>query len=160
MIVTRHGDLLDAKGVIVHGCNSCGVMGSGVALQIKNKWPEAFESYRNFLQNHREHYCNSPLGLIAYSYPETSVWVANMITQQHFGRDKNKVYVDYEAIKTGFKSLNSDLKLQNRLSMKPITTVNFPLIGCGLGNGNWKIISEIIDEELDDSLEKVLWLQD
>jgi O-acetyl-ADP-ribose deacetylase (regulator of RNase III) len=35
MIETRKGSLLDATGIIVHGCNCQGVMGSGVALAIK-----------------------------------------------------------------------------------------------------------------------------
>lgn len=45
MIQTKYGDLLSSKGIIVHGVNSQGVMGSGVAKQIKDKWPEAYGSY-------------------------------------------------------------------------------------------------------------------
>ena len=37
MIQYKKGDLLSVtKGIIAHGCNAQGVMGSGVALQIKN----------------------------------------------------------------------------------------------------------------------------
>lgn len=40
MIEYRKGNLLDiTSGVIVHGCNMRGVMGSGVALAIRNKYP-------------------------------------------------------------------------------------------------------------------------
>jgi O-acetyl-ADP-ribose deacetylase (regulator of RNase III) len=43
------GDLLDQKtDVIAHQVNCLGVMGAGVALQIKNKWPEVYEGYKNF----------------------------------------------------------------------------------------------------------------
>ena len=46
MIETRKGNLLEqTKGVIIHGCNCQGVMSSGIALQIRNKWPGVFETY-------------------------------------------------------------------------------------------------------------------
>ena len=37
-IIYKQGDLLEAEEVvIVHGCNAQGVVGSGVALAIRNK---------------------------------------------------------------------------------------------------------------------------
>ena len=40
------GDLLGAtQKVIIQGCNAQGVMGSGVAKVIRERWPEVFETY-------------------------------------------------------------------------------------------------------------------
>lgn len=41
-----HGDLFAVNsGIILHGCNSHGVMGSGVAKTFKKLYPEAFKKY-------------------------------------------------------------------------------------------------------------------
>lgn len=151
MIQTKYGDLLESKGMICHGCNSRGVMGSGVALQIRNKWPHVYEEYRNALISY-QNLGLDPMGKVIMVGVGSDAVVANIITQRNYGRDKNKVYVDYDAVIKGFKTLNHHLKA------RPLT-VNFPLIGCGLAGGDWRIISDIIDEELDDKLEKILWLR-
>ena len=42
----RKGDLLKTEiPYIAHGCNAQGVMGSGVAKVIREKWPLAFQVY-------------------------------------------------------------------------------------------------------------------
>lgn len=156
MIITKYGDLLEAKGVIVHGCNAHGVMGSGVAKQIKAKWPEAYRLY------YTRTYMVSKvmlMGRIPSVLDKEGNLIVNMITQMHYGRDPNIVYVDYEAVRKGFHRLNFELLEYIRDGHWYANTVNFPLIGCGLANGSWRIISKIIDSELDDSLTKVLWLQ-
>lgn len=142
-IITKRGDLLQAKGVIVHGCNAQGVMGSGVAAQIRKKWPKAYEVYRRM---------DMELGLVSFAVVEYGVTVANAITQEFYGRD-GKVYADYLAIRSAFAAINIVASNEGE------TVVNFPLIGCGLAGGDWDVVSKIIDEELDDTLEKVLWVQ-
>lgn len=37
------------RGIVVHGVNCQGVMGSGVALAIRTKWPQIFESYKKIM---------------------------------------------------------------------------------------------------------------
>ena len=32
--------------ILLHVCNDEGVMGSGIALQVKETWPSAFEAYK------------------------------------------------------------------------------------------------------------------
>lgn len=47
-IQAAHGDLTLQDGVdaIVNTVNCVGVMGKGIALQFKNKWPENFDRYQ------------------------------------------------------------------------------------------------------------------
>jgi O-acetyl-ADP-ribose deacetylase (regulator of RNase III) len=55
MLHYKKGNLLEVKeGIITHGVNCQGVMGSGVALAIKQKYPSAFYSYKNFVAEDRE----------------------------------------------------------------------------------------------------------
>lgn len=46
-ITLTHGDLLkqDDVDAIVNTVNCVGIMGKGIALQFRNKWPENFRAY-------------------------------------------------------------------------------------------------------------------
>ena len=46
-IIYKNGNLLDAQtAVIAHQVNCQGVMGSGVAKQIRDKWTNVYTAYR------------------------------------------------------------------------------------------------------------------
>ncbi len=160
MIQVQDGDVLSVKsGIIVHGCNGWGVMGSGVALGVKTRFPGAFFAYRKaFEQRVDEGFTNLELGSITFhkadfnpAFSKDSKIIVNGVTQLNYGRDKNTVYVDYDAMREVFRKVN-ELALGFG-----IEEVHFPLIGCGLANGDWATVSGIIDEELDDRLAKRLW---
>lgn len=146
-IITKKGNLLDAKGIIVHGCNCQGVMGSGVALAIKNKWPDAYAMYKQKWAT-----MGIMEGDIITVAVAPGVFVVNALTQEFYGRTKGHRYVSYDAVQEAFAKIQPfawDLGLP----------VNFPLIGAGLGGGDWEIISTIIDRTLGDGIEKILWVQ-
>lgn len=157
MIIHKTGDLLDVtEGVIVHGCNAQGVMGSGVAHLIRNKYPKAFEIYMDQNARHIAAGLNStPLGINSY-YAAGQLIIVNAITQEFYGRDPKVVYVNYEAVFDCFTALNSHLDIYQDANMKT-ASINFPLIGCGLANGDWNIVAEIIDQTISDEHEKILW---
>lgn len=134
MIKYKQGNLLDVtEGIIAHGCNARGVMGSGVALAVKNKYPLAYDSYLFHIE-----YSKRPLGTVDIIRVAKGIYVANCITQRDYGRDKNKVYVDYGAITSVFTTLHDMVSADP----KPL---HIPMIGAGLANGDWKIIEEIIE---------------
>ena len=57
MIHHVKGNLLDSNcDYICHQVNCQGVMNSGVAKQIREKWPEVYESYVNFYNKLRKHW--------------------------------------------------------------------------------------------------------
>lgn len=129
MIIYKSGNLLNiTSGVIAHGCNAQGVMGSGVAKLIKEKYPTAYRQYLTM---------NKQLGTVELVHVTKNLWVANCITQEFYGRDTNKVYVNYHAVDTCFRTLNN-LNIQ----------INIPLIGAGLANGDWAVIEEIINSAI------------
>lgn len=46
--ILENSDLLKIdKGIICHQTNCIGVMGGGIALQIRNKWPNVYKQYVN-----------------------------------------------------------------------------------------------------------------
>jgi O-acetyl-ADP-ribose deacetylase (regulator of RNase III) len=137
MIHYNTGDLLDVEeGAIIHGCNAQGVMGSGVALAIKTKYPKAYESYKKFEEKHELRLASVSMIAVHNDTPH-KFWVCNVITQEFYGTDPKVQYVSYGAIHLGFEKLHKHFPLA--------TPFHFPKIGAGRGNGDWKIISNLIE---------------
>jgi O-acetyl-ADP-ribose deacetylase (regulator of RNase III) len=145
-IVTKTGNLMDVtKGHIIHGCNAQGVMGSGVALAVKNKYPGAFLDYRSIFEDE-----GLDLG-IAYPYmPTTELVIWNAITQEGFGQLGRNC--SYDAIETCFADINQAVLSLNEISKE----IHIPMIGAGLGGGNWEIIREIIEQSC--TVPVTLWI--
>lgn len=142
MIEYRKGNLLDVtEGIIVHGCNAQGVMGSGVALAIKNKYPEAYIAY---LENTKF------LGSCSKEWVTDDVLLINGITQQYYGKD-GKRYVNYAAICEVFKEAIMQARVYSY-------SLNFPKIGAGLGGGDWNIIEQLINDcDPHNEVKKICW---
>lgn len=153
MIKTVKGNVLDIeRGIIVHSCNAQGVMGSGIALEIKNRFPDVFSEYELLCR------CRNSADIIGYTQYvpiDLNKIIVNGIGQDRYGRD-GKRYTNYEAIAEIFEDVNR--YAQNYYDLRDILLpICFPLIGCGLGGGKWEIISAIIDTTIDDKFEKVLY---
>jgi O-acetyl-ADP-ribose deacetylase (regulator of RNase III) len=133
MIIYKSGDVLQALrhneiDYVIHGCNSLGVMGSGIAKQIKELYPEAYTVYHNSKRT---------LG----SYTESN-GIINLVTQKHY-MPRNVDHFDYEAFHKGLVNITqsfSDAKLA------------MPKIGAGLAGGNWERISDIINQVTGDRI--------
>lgn len=124
-----------SHNIIGHGCNAQGVMGSGVAKQIRSKYPEAFEEYVKFVDFFGD---EAALGEIV-ACTTNGKTILNMITQRFYGQDKFK-YVSYDAIDNCFMNV--------AIHIPPDTPIAIPKIGAGLGGGNWDIIESIISHHM------------
>lgn len=146
----RKGNLLEFdEGTIVQQVNCKGVMGAGLALAIRAKWPQVYNVYTEFL-NDCEEFSIHPLGEIVVvavdGTPEgrATKAVALFFAQDAYGTDKQ--YTDYDA----FRNCLNGLKTLNVTIPEPLF---FPEgIGCGLGGGDWKVISAMIEEVQPDSI--------
>jgi O-acetyl-ADP-ribose deacetylase (regulator of RNase III) len=128
-------------------------MGSGVALQIREKWPHVFTKYQSAIANWKKDLLEPLLGQVIWAEAQQGILVANAITQEHFGRDGKK-YVSYQAIGDAFAEIAS-------VSYDNGYHVHFPTIGAGLGGGDWGIISDIIRsrfQEFGNSENYYLWI--
>lgn len=145
-IVYKTGNLLTASGsIILHGCNAQGVMGSGVAKAIREKFPHAYDVYRTKYVAE-----GLDMGEVLFVPCENTI-VANAITQKFYGRD-GRQYVDYD-------SINNAMGLVNEYALKnDLQHVAMPLIGAGYGGGSWNIISEIIENRLTHTIPMVYTL--
>lgn len=124
--------------ILVHGCNAQGVMGSGIAKQIRERYPKAYEEYRKFCLGVFGD-VDDPLGCIVPVQTKGRV-IINAVTQRYYGRERDIVYVSYDAVDSCMKYI--DKLYEGYLEPVPI---GMPKIGAGLGNGHWPVIAEIIE---------------
>jgi O-acetyl-ADP-ribose deacetylase (regulator of RNase III) len=157
MFTQRSGDLIkspDNDGFIVHGCNAQGVMGGGIALTIKQHWPQVYKDYR--YTKMQSITGEIKMGSIIPVPIDRDRVVINAITQRYYSGHpyaQDGCQVDYEALLHCFEQIND---LPNQYPhIKPI--LHFPSIGAGLARGDWSVISEIIDTTIT-NLEKVHWM--
>jgi O-acetyl-ADP-ribose deacetylase (regulator of RNase III) len=150
------GNLIDLAeegrfDLIVHGCNCFCKMGAGIAKEIKSRYPQAYEqdrltkygdknkmggfSWAKVVSNRATvHPWNRPHGKRNYFH---KFLIINAYTQYSYGG--GKVNCDYHAIKSVFRAIKSAY---------PRHRIGYPLIGAGLGGGDWSRISKIISTEL------------
>lgn len=151
-ITEVQGDIFDKKNaIIVHGCNAMGVMGKGVAGQVKLMYPGAFQVYREaFSKAVSEGVSNLELGNItAYKKTSDAGWIINMVTQMDYkraGNEPGQLFSTYGLIK-GFQELNKFLRVIDPAGNLPIVV---PRIGAGLGGGDWDHIRPIIEASVND----------
>lgn len=154
MINKVNKDLLSIKeGIIVHGCNAQGVMGAGIALQLRKRYPRIFIDYINLINRTNKNERHRLLGLVLWTKITPKFYIANAITQEFYGRAEGKRYVSYDAIEMAFKTA-SDMALILDLPLY------FHKIGASLGGGNWAIIENIIENSVPSNVEMtlcVLW---
>ena len=132
MIEIINGDLLKTDAdIIAHQVNNKGVMGSGVAKQIRAKYPEAYLLYRRFFGYGAMGNCQ-----IVKTYDGKEV--ANLFGQDTYGR--TGMHTNYAALRKAMLQLAQYAKENNK-------TVAMPYgIGCGLGGGSQEVVYRIIEE--------------
>lgn len=150
MVTVVKGNICDAKeGIIAHQVNCEGVMGSGVALALRDKWPIIHKDYFVLCQ---ELGPDKLLGSVDLVFVDTDKYVANLFGQASFGPGCHTRYDKLEealrALKKSAEVLGHDVAIPYR-------------IGCGLGGGDWSIVNRIIHAIFeDDDVNVVLYRYD
>ena len=155
MINYVDGDATDLQGdgpkFLLHVVNNIGLWGAGFVMAVSRRWPQPEEAYYE-LGSH-DYY---PLGLAQFVKVEEDLWVVNMIGQHGVGRrDGGPPPVRYEAIETALKVVAvACLDPAYRGPYKAVA-VHAPRFGAGLAGGDWKIIEQLVINELVDKGIKV-----
>ena len=148
--ITEGNILSIERGLIVHQCNCRGVMGAGLAKQIKEKWPIVYNSYKKFIKEENGNVSNL-LGEVQFIGVTKEIWVANLFGQDNFGRKKDVVYTSYSAHSKAWKMIQLARNTSNVLE-----NVYAPFyIGSGLANGDWKRIHKIAEKYVPD----ITWIK-
>lgn len=162
MIKEVDGNLLTYNGlqVIAHQTNCLGVMGGGIAKQIKAMNPKMFVEYRKHCKSQDD--AHSILGTVQYLPTDNGVQtIANLFGEYSFcesiapyeegGKPR---HTDYDALKTCFSCLHAWL-IENG-----ITKVGCPkFLGCGLAGGDWYgVVYPMLKEEFEDDEKITLFI--
>lgn len=137
-IITIPGSCLDSTApVIAHQTNCKGVMGAGVALAIRERYPEVMAPYQAAC-NHE-----NMLGKCQLIETEDGRYIANLFGQDGIGHGRQ---TDYDALSSALKSLVDKMKTHC------LSAVSMPYnLGCGLAGGDWAVVSEILKDVFKDA---------
>jgi O-acetyl-ADP-ribose deacetylase (regulator of RNase III) len=113
----------NTEGLIIHGTNCSGGFGSGVAGQIRQRYPEVYEKFKTV--PHGE----ATLGRLQIIDVTESLSIGNAFTQLNYGYDGQK-YASPKAIEKALHRAFLWCELVGRSLLAP-------KIGCGLGGLDW-----------------------
>lgn len=149
MIVLQKGKIQDDTNAeaLVNSVNCVGVMGRGVALAFKEKYPDNFKQYEKACKD----------GLVQtgkmFVYETKNIfnpkYIINFPTKVHW-RGNSKI----EYIKDGLQDLI------NVVEEYKIQSIAIPPLGCGLGGLNWQEVKLLIEQsfkKLHNNIEVILY---
>jgi len=135
MLTFTSGNLLEKDADIrINTVNCVGVMGAGLALAFKTKYPAMFRDYQRACKSGEV----KP-GKLHVWKDLYGGWIINFPTKRHW-REPSR----YEDIEKGLIALKNYLADQGKLK------VLLPAVGCGHGGLDWSRISEMIRKHLKD----------
>lgn len=144
-MVYINGNLFDSKAdVLCHQVNLFGVMGGGIAAEIRKRFPSVYEEYKEQCEKINCTNYEDYLGtvLMVDTNKGRDQFIANCFCQNYFS--ENNCLTNYEKMEKCFYEIKDWMNHNNKY------TVAFPYgIGCGIAGGNWGIVENIIQKVLD-----------
>lgn len=129
------GNIFNSKcQTIVNTVNCVGVMGRGIALVYKLRYPQMYKEYKNHCKNQRI----KPGLLWLYTKEKNAPWILNFPTKFHW-----KYPSKIEWIEQGLQKFVENHK------KKRITSVAFPLLGTHNGGLNILEVKNLMNQYLE-----------
>ena len=138
MITYLRGNLLeDDAHALVNTVNTVGVMGKGIALQFKQRFPANFAAYAQACKLGQVQ--TGRMFITAPGELAGPRWVVNFPTKQHW-RDPSRM----EWVVDGLQDL------RGFLARNAVPSIALPALGAGLGGLPWAAVRGHIDAALGD----------
>ena len=132
MVIYKEGDIFQSSAqVITNTVNCVGVMGKGLALAFKKKYPEMFRDYQERCHE------NQVKPGIPYLWENDRVQILNFPTKRHWREDSLISDID-----------NGLQYLAKNYDGMGISSLALPPLGCGLGGLHWADVKALIDRYL------------
>ena len=136
MMRFTQGNLLEAPvDAVVNTVNTVGVMGKGIALMFKERFPENYKAYAAA--------CKAGEVVVGRMFVTAGVelngprWIINFPTKQDWRRPSR-----LEWVVAGLE----DLKVVIR--EKGIRSIALPALGCGNGGLDWRVVRPVVEMSL------------
>ena len=107
--------------VLVNTVNTVGVMGKGIAKDFKTIYPEMFQQYQELCE--KKQFGVGQLWL----YKTEHKWILNFPTKKHWRQPSRPEYIE-----AGLQ------KFADIYHIYRITSISFPMLGCGNGELGWE----------------------
>lgn len=131
-MIVKIGNIFDSTcSTIVNTVNCVGVMGKGIALEFKKKYPEMFMEYV-IKCDRGEVKPGTP-----YFYQDNEISILNFPTKDHWRSPSRLSYV--------IDGLNWFVENYEKYG---IDSIAFPPLGCGNGGLNWNVVGPIMYQKL------------
>ncbi len=131
MLTLSSGSLWESPAqVLVNTVNCVGVMGKGIALEFKTRWPQIMPAYQRACQDG-----SLRPGVVQFLPLPKDRWVANFPTKLHW-RDGSQL----AWIKDGLPSLMGGMQERGLLS------VAMPALGCSNGGLSFDQVRPLVEE--------------
>lgn len=138
MIQYIKGDLFNVDvEAIVNPVNTVGVMGKGLALEFKKRYPANMTAYAAACR--RAEVRTGQMFTTATQTSTGPAWIINFPTKQHW-RDSSQL----EWVVAGLRDL------RRVILAKKIQSIAIPALGAGLGGLFWPDVKQAIEEALAD----------
>ncbi len=132
MISYVKGNIFESPAqVITNTVNTVGVMGKGIALEYKNRYPKMFEEYKKLCKAGGFKPGNLAL------WKDEDRWILLFPTKEDW-RKPSKI----EYIESGLKKFSKNWDKYN------IDSIAFPKLGCGNGGLNWNEVKPLMEKYL------------
>jgi O-acetyl-ADP-ribose deacetylase (regulator of RNase III) len=133
VITLASGNLFNADvEALVNAVNCVGVMGKGLALQFKERFPANFKAYAKACKAGEVR--TGAMFVFATGLLQNPRFLVNFPTKQHW-RDSSRI----EDIEAGLQSLVVEVRDRR------IRSIAVPALGCGLGGLEWREVRPRID---------------
>jgi O-acetyl-ADP-ribose deacetylase (regulator of RNase III) len=133
MIEAGSGDLLDADvEALVNTVNTVGVMGKGLALQFKRRFPANFAAYAAACK--RGDVEIGRMLVVETKEPAGPRYIINFPTKKHW-RDPSQL----EYVGAGLSALVDEIRAFG------VHSIAVPSLGCGLGGLAWSDVEPLIE---------------
>lgn len=143
-IIYRNGDIFTSTAqTLVNPVNCVGVMGKGLALAFKQRFPAIYEPYRKRCEQKllRPH-------MVQLLRSASHQWVLNFPTKDHWRDPSRLSYVECGL-----------LAFADLYEVRGITSIAFPVLGCGEGRLEWRDVQPVMERILGPlSLPCEIWL--
>lgn len=144
MLRETTGDILDADcEALVNPVNTVGIMGTGLALQFKQKYPDMFIEYRTACRRGDLRPGETMVHFITRR--ENSQKIISFATKRDWRKPSQIEWIDTRLV-----------SLRNTIDTLMIRSLAIPALGCGLGGLQWGAVRSLIVSRLGDLTADVL----
>ncbi|HRW99089.1 MAG TPA: macro domain-containing protein [Cyclobacteriaceae bacterium] len=112
---------------LVNTVNCVGIMGRGIALEFKNRFPEMYDEYARYCADKRIH------PGVLHLWKKSEPWILNFPTKNHWKYPSKIEYIE-----------QGMAKFSATYAIKGITSIAFPELGASLGGLQWSAVKEIM----------------